>query len=429
MIAATCGNLYRHLIGNVHEYPIPEIRLPPGEGRTFLEVGCNWGRWCVSAARRGYRVVGVDPSLDAIRAARRVAEQLDVEAKYVVADARHLPFADGPSTSSSRTASSSTSRSTTRSPRSPSSAACSPRAGARSCRWRTSGARRPREPGARAALPRAADALRRPLLEPGRAARRVRARVGPTELAVDGFLTLNPQPADLELLPRRYRALVQASEALRRVSRRPPLTRGRQRLRTIAAWEPLDLVGAGLGLVVTSPLLAVAALAIKLEDRGPVLYRQRRVGLGGDEFELLKLRTMVVGAERRGGLRRRPRRRADHARRPSPPPALGRRAAAALERAPRRDEPDRPAADARLPGRALHAAPAAPARRQARAHRVGADPRPRRAAVGRADRARRLVRRAPLAARRPEDPRATPLALFAGTYKGATGGWREERGH
>ena len=47
-------------------------------------------------------------------------------------------------------------------------------------------------------------------------------------------------------------------------------------------------------------MLAAAALAIKLEDGGPVLYRQRRVGLGGEEFELLKLRTMVVDAERQG---------------------------------------------------------------------------------------------------------------------------------
>jgi lipopolysaccharide/colanic/teichoic acid biosynthesis glycosyltransferase len=64
--------------------------------------------------------------------------------------------------------------------------------------------------------------------------------------------------------------------------------------------RPLDVMGAGLGLVVTSPLLAAAALAVKLEDGGPVFYRQRRVGLQGQEFELLKLRTMVVGAERRG---------------------------------------------------------------------------------------------------------------------------------
>ena len=52
--------------------------------------------------------------------------------------------------------------------------------------------------------------------------------------------------------------------------------------------------------MLTSPLLALAAVAIKVEDGGPVLYRQKRVGRGGTEFELLKLRTMEVGAERRG---------------------------------------------------------------------------------------------------------------------------------
>jgi lipopolysaccharide/colanic/teichoic acid biosynthesis glycosyltransferase len=62
----------------------------------------------------------------------------------------------------------------------------------------------------------------------------------------------------------------------------------------------LDVAVAGTGLVVASPLLAVAALAIKLEDGGPVLYRQTRVGQDGSDFELLKLRTMVVGAERLG---------------------------------------------------------------------------------------------------------------------------------
>jgi lipopolysaccharide/colanic/teichoic acid biosynthesis glycosyltransferase len=62
----------------------------------------------------------------------------------------------------------------------------------------------------------------------------------------------------------------------------------------------LDVAGAALGLAVASPALAAAAVAIKLEDGGPILYRQRRVGLGGREFELLKLRTMVVGAERMG---------------------------------------------------------------------------------------------------------------------------------
>ena len=64
--------------------------------------------------------------------------------------------------------------------------------------------------------------------------------------------------------------------------------------------RPLDVVGATVGLALASPLLAAAALAIKLEDGGPVLYRQRRVGLNGEEFDLLKLRTMIVGAEHRG---------------------------------------------------------------------------------------------------------------------------------
>jgi lipopolysaccharide/colanic/teichoic acid biosynthesis glycosyltransferase len=61
-----------------------------------------------------------------------------------------------------------------------------------------------------------------------------------------------------------------------------------------------DVALAGAGLVAAAPALAAAALAIKLEDRGPILYRQRRVGLHGEEFELLKLRTMVVGAETQG---------------------------------------------------------------------------------------------------------------------------------
>jgi len=61
-----------------------------------------------------------------------------------------------------------------------------------------------------------------------------------------------------------------------------------------------DVALAGTALVVTSPLLGLAALAVKLEDRGPVLYKQTRVGKDGADFELLKLRTMVVGAETMG---------------------------------------------------------------------------------------------------------------------------------
>jgi lipopolysaccharide/colanic/teichoic acid biosynthesis glycosyltransferase len=62
----------------------------------------------------------------------------------------------------------------------------------------------------------------------------------------------------------------------------------------------LDAAGAAVGLAVAAPVLGLAALAIKLLDGGPVLFRQQRVGKDGAEFELLKLRTMVVGAETKG---------------------------------------------------------------------------------------------------------------------------------
>ena len=67
-----------------------------------------------------------------------------------------------------------------------------------------------------------------------------------------------------------------------------------------AGKRALDLVGSTMLLAATGPVLLLAALAIKLEDRGPVVYRQRRVGHRGIEFELVKLRTMVVGAENQG---------------------------------------------------------------------------------------------------------------------------------
>ena len=59
----------------------------------------------------------------------------------------------------------------------------------------------------------------------------------------------------------------------------------------------LDIVLAGIGLVLAAPLLLIAAVAIKLDSRGPVIYRQRRVGKGGQQFEVYKLRTMRLGAD------------------------------------------------------------------------------------------------------------------------------------
>ena len=62
----------------------------------------------------------------------------------------------------------------------------------------------------------------------------------------------------------------------------------------------VDVALASAGLVLASPLVGAGALAVKLQDGGPILYRQQRVGKDGEEFELLKLRTMVVGAEKLG---------------------------------------------------------------------------------------------------------------------------------
>ncbi len=62
----------------------------------------------------------------------------------------------------------------------------------------------------------------------------------------------------------------------------------------------IDIVVSATVLLASSPLLALAALAIRLESPGDVIYRQRRSGLHGHEFDVLKLRTMVDGAEHKG---------------------------------------------------------------------------------------------------------------------------------
>ena len=219
VIGATCGRLYEHLIADLPDYPIPELRLPPGEGRTFLEVGSNWGRWCVAAARRGYVPTGVDPSLKGVQAAVRVAEQLGVDPQYVVGDARRLPFADRSfdvvfsysvfqhfSKRDALAAFDEIGR--VLKPGGESLVQMANVYGARSL-WNQARERRWREP--------------RTLFDvrywgPRELRGELERRVGPTSLSVDGFFTLNPQPTDLALLPARYRAVVHASEALRRVA-------------------------------------------------------------------------------------------------------------------------------------------------------------------------------------------------------------------
>lgn len=93
-IAATGGRLYRDLGPRLTRYPIPGIRLPRAAAeRRFLDLGCNWGRWVIAAAQRGYTAVGIDPNLDALLAARHVAAEVGADASFVCGDARRLPFA------------------------------------------------------------------------------------------------------------------------------------------------------------------------------------------------------------------------------------------------------------------------------------------------------------------------------------------------
>lgn len=62
----------------------------------------------------------------------------------------------------------------------------------------------------------------------------------------------------------------------------------------------MDLLGAGVGLLLLWPFFLAVALAIKLDDRGPVFFRQERVGRFGRRFRIWKFRTMVMDAEKRG---------------------------------------------------------------------------------------------------------------------------------
>lgn len=222
VIGATNGGLYAHLVGKLSEYPIPHLRLPPGENRLFLEVGCNWGRWCIAAARAGYRPVGIDPSLKSIRAANRVARQLGIKASYVVADGRFLPFRDQSfdqvfSYSVLQHLSRENARATLseirRALRCGGSALVQmPNVFGMRCLYHQirRGFRDGREFEVR-------------YWKPKELLSAFDERIGPSELSVDGYFSLNVQPNDIHLLPARYRALVRASESLRRISGRVPL--------------------------------------------------------------------------------------------------------------------------------------------------------------------------------------------------------------
>jgi len=225
VIAATSGYLYRPLVGRLTRYPIPEIPIEKGQGGQLLDIGCNWGRWCVAAARKGYRAVGLDPDLGAVLAARRVAGTLGIDACFVVGDARFLPFRAESfdvvfSYSVLQHFSKPDARQTLKGVRRVLKAEGfaviqMPNAlGARSLYHQVR--RRFRE----------AHAFEVRYWLPGELVSAFREEIGPCELFVDGFFGLGIQAADVDLLPRRMRAVVYASELLRKVSVKvPPLKR------------------------------------------------------------------------------------------------------------------------------------------------------------------------------------------------------------
>jgi SAM-dependent methyltransferase len=209
--------MYDGLGARLADYPIPALRLPPGDGRTFLDIGCSWGRWSIAAARSGYRVVGIDPSLVAIRAARRVARQLGVDAYYLVGDARHLPFADA-------TFATVFSYSVIQHFSKPDAQAAFAEIGRVLGAGGESLIQMPNAFGLRSFYHQGRRLFRDARLfevrywtvgELRAAAERL---VGPTTVTVDGFFSLNPQPTDLPFLRWQHRVVVQASEALRRAS-------------------------------------------------------------------------------------------------------------------------------------------------------------------------------------------------------------------
>lgn len=93
-LVASSGQPYRSVLGRLDRYPIPELRLEAGVGQRLLDIGCNWGRWSIAAARKGYSVVGIDPSLAAVLAAARLARKEGLDIRLIVADARHIPIKD-----------------------------------------------------------------------------------------------------------------------------------------------------------------------------------------------------------------------------------------------------------------------------------------------------------------------------------------------
>jgi 2-polyprenyl-3-methyl-5-hydroxy-6-metoxy-1,4-benzoquinol methylase/uncharacterized protein YbaR (Trm112 family) len=219
LIVGTHGNLYRNLSRGIARYPIPDFPLPRASGEILLDIGCNWGRWTLSAARAGYSPIGIDPSFEAIVAARRIARQLGVEAHYVVGDARHLPFKSNAfDVVFSYGVLQHFSKQDVRGSLREIARVVKPSG--------TTWVQMPNSLGLRNLYQLARRGFREGerfdvrYWTPRELRRTWSSLVGPTSLTTDGFFTLNPQASDLDLLPAKFRLLVRVSTALKRASER-----------------------------------------------------------------------------------------------------------------------------------------------------------------------------------------------------------------
>lgn len=218
-IFSTHGYLYRDRVERLTRHPIPTMRLPPGGGRRLLDVGASWGRWSIAAALLGYRVTAVDPWLAAALAGRRVATRLGVDVRYVVGDARCLPFEDdtfaaGFSYSVLQHLAKTDARDALRelgrvvAPGGTVLVQLPNRWGVRQLHNRI-----------RQVMGSDTSPFRVRYWSPREMRTVAASAIGSDDvrLEIDGFFSLNPQPADLDLLRPRHAAVVRASERLRRL--------------------------------------------------------------------------------------------------------------------------------------------------------------------------------------------------------------------
>ena len=218
-IAATGGKLYRRIIGGLKEYPVPTFPDRCCGNKVLLDIGCHWGRWTIAAARAGYQSIGLDPSLNAVLAGRRIAKKLGVEVHFVVGDARHLPFRrDVLNAIFSFSVLQHFSRSDVQ--RILDGIHRILKSGGKAMvqmpnRWSLLGVFHLIRRGFREG--RGFDVRYWTLSELRDAFERC---IGPTEIGVDAFFSLNAQPTDIDLLPRFERTVVRTSMHLKQISKR-----------------------------------------------------------------------------------------------------------------------------------------------------------------------------------------------------------------